>query len=325
MAQSLEVSLIGNSIAQRHSDTDKGVVGQWEYNPVCAVVSITSGPGDIVGFATRDVVTNQRRHKFKYDDMLRIIIEFEGAGQSKMDFNIQDVTNQAGWTPDPAGLAQALLDINGWVALCAGGGGGVTPLPTGASTEAKQDAIIAEMMKLVDFEISCVVDSVTGVVYLMNVEKDITTGVITVTYIDAQGNVVVPPTPGNLVICDASAAMALQLAELVALNAGGPLLTEATFVAEDFATEVTLASVDTEVKTLTASKTPTKVVSAGITVIPIGATEVSIFNNGAGAATSNGGTIPAGVEETYGFHNPIDTAITVDGLTTEQMIITYMI
>jgi hypothetical protein len=213
MAQSLEVDLIGKSISQRFTDTDKGVVGQWEHNPVCAVVSITSGPGDIVGFASRDAVTNQRRHKFKYDDMLRIIIEFQGAGQSKMDFNIQDVTNQPGWTPDPAGLAQALVDINAWVATCSDGSGG----PGSGATEATLQALLTATQAHQDFEVKLVRDTGDGDKTLCEVmEYDEGTDTYTYTYKDVGGAVVVPVGP--LEYLDPEAVLNLLLAEMQAIT-----------------------------------------------------------------------------------------------------------
>lgn len=51
-----------------------------------------------------------------YTLSLKIHIHFtDGQGAvSKLDFDIQDVTNQAGWTSNLAGLKQAAADISGW-------------------------------------------------------------------------------------------------------------------------------------------------------------------------------------------------------------------
>ena len=49
----------------------------------------------------------------------------------------------------------------------------------GSATEAKQDVMIAELMKSSDLEVSCVIDIVTDVVYYMVFDKDITSGVVT--------------------------------------------------------------------------------------------------------------------------------------------------
>lgn len=72
---------------------------------------------------------------------------------------------------------------------------------------------------------------------------DYQTGVPVVTYKDVNGNPYVPVGP--LEYLDPSAVLNLMLTELLTLNAGGQLLTEATFVAEDFATETTLAALNT--------------------------------------------------------------------------------
>jgi hypothetical protein len=72
---------------------------------------------------------------------------------------------------------------------------------------------------------------------------DYQTGVPVVTYKDVNGNPYVPVGP--LEYLDPSAVLNLMLTELLTLNAGGQLLTEAAFVAEDFATETTLAALNT--------------------------------------------------------------------------------
>lgn len=56
-------------------------------------------------------------------DMLRIVINFnDGQGNvARLDFDIQDVQNQPGWTPNEAGLDQAILDIAQAKAAACGG------------------------------------------------------------------------------------------------------------------------------------------------------------------------------------------------------------
>lgn len=85
-----------------------------------------------------------------------------------------------------------------------------------------------------------------------------------------------------------------------------------------------LATIDADTSALTAAKTPTSVVSTGVTNIPAGATEISVFNNGTGNATVNGTVLPAGVTRTFGFKNPTSAQIVCDGGGTEQLIIDYM-
>ena len=84
------------------------------------------------------------------------------------------------------------------------------------------------------------------------------------------------------------------------------------------ATESTLLAI-------TKSKTPTSFASTGVTNVPIGATEVSIFNNGTGDGIVNGTKIPAGVTRTFGFNNPTSAVIVCDGRGTEELIIDYML
>lgn len=72
------------------------------------------------------------------------------------------------------------------------------------------------------------------------------------------------------------------------------------------------------------AKTPTSVASTGVTNIPAGATEISIFNNGTGDATVNGVVCPPGVTRNFGMRNPTSAVIVCDGGGTEELIIDYM-
>ena len=90
----------------------------------------------------------------------------------------------------------------------------------GSATEAKQDVMIAELMKSSDLEVSCVIDIVTDVVYYMVFDKDITSGVVTVYYVDATGATVVPPNPSDLRVCNSQETLDLILAELQAQGSG---------------------------------------------------------------------------------------------------------
>lgn len=89
------------------------------------------------------------------------------------------------------------------------------------------------------------------------------------------------------------------------------------------ATEATLATLLTEIQKLTAQRTTVKIVTSGTHNIPVGATEVDVFNNGTADAQCNGGKLPSGVTESYGYRNPIDAPIAVDGGGTVELIITY--
>lgn len=50
---------------------------------------------------------------YKYDQVARIILK--RGDQHILSFDIQQVTNQAGWTGDPSGLQQAVSDITSWL------------------------------------------------------------------------------------------------------------------------------------------------------------------------------------------------------------------
>lgn len=124
-------------------------------------------------------------HRHKYPSRLAVIIETHGDDQPNIEFDIQDVTNQAGWTANQAGLLQAVTDISTW--LQTGGG-------TGAIV-AVLNTMLAEMQDDVDFEMKLVKDKVTGAVYCMIKEMDQGTQVVTTRYEDADGNPVVPANP----------------------------------------------------------------------------------------------------------------------------------
>lgn len=66
--------------------------------------------------------------RHEYDEEFSVLIDLEENPESliKIQFDIQNVTNQAGWTIDRAGLAQATADIIAAVSAVVGGGGGST-------------------------------------------------------------------------------------------------------------------------------------------------------------------------------------------------------
>ena len=106
-----EIKLEGASIGIRATSTD-GTIGQWEYYLISTIDSINSVRNDDLGIVLP--ATNQKKNKYPFDDQLRIRIDFNN-NRSEIDFDIQEVSNQAGWTANAAGLAQAIEDINGWI------------------------------------------------------------------------------------------------------------------------------------------------------------------------------------------------------------------
>lgn len=213
--QKIEVGFVGKSLTLRMTNTKTGVVGSVEYYPVCNFVSLNGQA--FIGFATRNPQTNQRRQRYSSDNMTKIFIETNGTHQLDIEFDLNDVENQPAWTPDAAGVEQAKLDINTWISTCSDASA-APPLPPGISTEAKQDLMIAELMKDSDFELACVQDINTGVHYIMRVYRLDTDGSIVIDYIDATGSVVVPPVPSDLRVCNPNAALSAILAEIQATN-----------------------------------------------------------------------------------------------------------
>jgi len=140
--QTLEIESSGAFLRTRMTQGATGDVGQWEYYRLCSITSITGNPE--AGFAAL-LPTNQKRNPYAYEDMLKVVIEFDGTHQPDLVFDVQDVSNQAGWTADETGLAQALTDIKGWVDACccaSGGGGG------GEATETTQLLVLSEVQDI---------------------------------------------------------------------------------------------------------------------------------------------------------------------------------
>jgi len=115
-------------------------------------------------------------------------------------------------------------------------GGSTTGLATEATALNILNAIVASGQ---DIEVLLVRDTGDSDKVLQQITDYINN---TTVYKDVNGNIVVPVGP--LEYLDPSAVLNLILTQLQVLNAGGQLLTEATFVAEDFATETTLKAVE---------------------------------------------------------------------------------
>jgi len=107
----IEIEKIGSSIAIRVQQSD-GSYGPNNYYPIGNVRSVTSDAQMDFNAVQSD---NNRPHNYPYTDKLMVIMDFSAENQTKEYFDLQDVTNQPGWTADLAGLNQALEDINGWL------------------------------------------------------------------------------------------------------------------------------------------------------------------------------------------------------------------
>ncbi len=91
-------------------------------NNVFITFAATTGHtlNDAWQFLVKESVAMNQGEVYPHDKMFRCVIKYTrrsliGHDPVATHFDIQDVTNQAGWTADSAGLAQALADINGWL------------------------------------------------------------------------------------------------------------------------------------------------------------------------------------------------------------------
>ena len=133
--QDLEVSVSGCCLVIKNVNVaNPNVDEKYMLANITRVVPVTS-----LGFGTRNASTNQRKHSgAQYDDLLKLSIRFND-GSPELEFQIQRVSNQAGWTADKAGLQQASDDICQWIEDCHSGGGGAA----GGATEATLAAYTA--------------------------------------------------------------------------------------------------------------------------------------------------------------------------------------
>jgi hypothetical protein len=222
----------------------------------------------------------------------------KGDREPIVQFDIDNVANQAGWIAGAilTNLQAAVTDITVWLSTQA------ASAAAGLSLEATQLSVLAGITTLVteaqndlDFEIKCARDTVTGTVYMWKMEKDESTGVITYEYRDIAGAVFIPINP--MEFCDSTAILNI-------INGN-------------------LTDVELEIKR---QKTATSVViSAGAHVVPIGASEVNVFNEaGTNVASVNGVIQSVGVSKSWGYKNEIDTTITCTS-NGDTLLIDYML
>ena len=215
-----------------------------------------------------------------------------------------------------------------------------------ASGLAQESTLISVLNAIVasdqDIEILLVRDTGNGdkvVQQITNYE----TGVPVVIYKDVNGALYIPVGP--LEYLDPSAVLNLILTQLQVLNAGGQLLTEATFTAEDFATESTLGVVNTNLSTINTNvqlgnivlgnllttltsvvRTPSLQRISGVAAASIaaGARSASFFNAGLTDATVAGGTLKPGESISFDAGGQGDTlgAIPYVTIATGDLVIT---
>lgn len=183
---------------------------------------------------------NTDKGTYPFKDRKTITITFhDETSNPSIKFDLEEISNQPGWTLDLAGVIQAVTDICGWITTATGP---TTGLATEATALNILNAIVASGQ---DVEVLLVRDTGDSDKVLQQITDYINN---TTVYKDVNGNIVVPVGP--LEYLDPSAVLNLILTQLQVLNAGGQLLTEATFTAEDFATESTLGVVNTSLSTI---------------------------------------------------------------------------
>jgi len=177
------------------------------------------------------------------------------------------------------------------------------------ATEATQLLILAELAKDFDFEVKCVRDITTGIIYLMRMQKDETDDTITIDYVDATGTVVIPPVPGDLRVCDTTAILT-------------SILTELELKAD--LTETQPVSLATTARTQAIARRTDTTGSP----IAAGARSITVFNAGAADGDILGGTNNIKPGESFSFvaGGEEDTlaAFAYDGTGTELVIITIV-
>ena len=183
---------------------------------------------------------NTDKGTYPFKDRKTITITFhDETSNPSIKFDLEEISNQPGWTLNLAGVIQAVTDICGWITTATGP---TTGLATEATALNILNAIVASGQ---DIEVLLVRDTGDSDKVLQQITDYINN---TTVYKDVNGNIVVPVGP--LEYLDPSAVLNLMLTQLQVLNAGGQLLTEATFTAEDFATESTLGVVNTNLSTI---------------------------------------------------------------------------
>jgi len=226
---------------------------------------------------------------YPFTDQLMITVNFHNEhANPPIVFDIQTVSNQAGWTPNTAGLLQAKIDICGWITSVAPGGGGGA-LATEATLVSVLNAVVASDQ---DIEVLLVRDTVTLIVYKQI--TDWTTGVPVISYTDVNGAPFVPVNPMEYL--DPSTVLNLILTQNTSLNT--PVIGLATSLL---------------------------VVSApGVASVVAGKRRVSFLNSGNFDASVNGTILSKGIGITYSADGLRDVlaAIPYDALTSELVITT---
>ena len=120
----IEVTIAGGFLKIKNTTNPNASIE--EYN-LSQVTSVNEYYQDYT--ALNNYQPGSKRYEFNQEFTVLIDIDENPTDLVKIQFDIQNVTNQAGWTANRAGLAQAVADIKAGVAS-AGSGGGATVAST---------------------------------------------------------------------------------------------------------------------------------------------------------------------------------------------------
>ena len=114
---------------------------------VYTLSNIKSVKGSFQAGVGRNGIANPSTYSFT--DRKTVTVEF-GDDLPSLTFDLETVTNQAGWTLNLAGVIQAITDINSWITDAVTPSGGATEVTVAAiltaqATEAKQDDEIEKL------------------------------------------------------------------------------------------------------------------------------------------------------------------------------------
>lgn len=124
-----EILKVGASLAIRPTI---GVNTPFEYFPLSMIKGVT-------GRFEANFKANGFQYRFA--DMAKVTIDFNDHSWQSLEFDVQDISNQATWLGTEVGVAQAVEDINSWITLAAGGGGSPTPVVPGSLVLNENDAL----------------------------------------------------------------------------------------------------------------------------------------------------------------------------------------
>lgn len=231
---------------------------------------------------------NTDKGTYPFKDRKTITITFhDESSNPSIRFDLEEISNQPGWTLNLAGVIQAVTDICGWITTATGP---TTGLATEATALNILNAIVASGQ---DVEVLLVRDTGDSDKVLQQITDYITSTTI---YKDVNGNVVVPVGP--LEYLDPSAVLNLILTQNTSIN---NILTSST--------RVPLLQ---------------RVTGAATSSVAAGKRSVSFFNAGPTDATVATGVLKPGESVTFdaGGQEDVLGAIPYVTIATGDLVIT---